>query len=234
MTMDSNTAVQLTQWLLAIGLALQSIESLVAWRTFGNRIVFVLRLILALSLLVPATVLPPFVLATVHLVLLLTAMLLIARLRGPLCGGSDAMWFQVQLGLLLASLAGWHPVLVRVGLGWIAAQSVLSYFLAGVVKFRNPRWRRGEALQCLLASDGPYVIWVRVRRLAGSAAVCRALAWAAIGFELLFPLVLMVPVEWRGWWLAAGLMFHLGNAVVLGLNRFVWAWAATYPALLSL
>jgi hypothetical protein len=26
--------------------------------------------------------------------------------------------------------------------------------------------------------------------------------------------------------------FHLANAFVIGLNRFVWAWFATYPALL--
>jgi hypothetical protein len=32
--------------------------------------------------------------------------------------------------------------------------------------------------------------------------------------------------------LTAGLSFHLVAAVVMGLNTFVWAFSATYPAIL--
>lgn len=231
MKLELLNALQFAQWLLAGGLALQAAESLVARRTFGHRTIFAVRLLLCGLL---AVIEPVSLAATaVHAGLLATSMVLVARLRGPLCGGSDAMWFQVQLGLLLASLAGWHPVLARVGLGWIAAQSVLSYALAGVVKLRNPSWRSGEAVRQLLASDGPYVIWAPARGVVKHAAVCGALAWAVMVFEVLFPLVLVVPAEVRWMWLAAGFVFHLGNALVLGLNRFVWAWVATYPALLQ-
>ena len=232
MKLELINALQFTQWLLAAGLALQAVESLVARRTFGHRTIFAVRLLLCGLLAVIEPVSPAA--TAVHAGLIATSMFLVARLRGPLCGGSDAMWFQVQVGLLLASLAGWHPVLARVGLGWIAAQSVLSYWLAGVVKLRNPSWRNGEAMRQLLASDGPYVIWAPARRLAGQVGMRRMLAWAVIAFEVLLPLVLLMPVEGRWVWLGAGLAFHMGNAVVLGLNRFVWAWAATYPALLSL
>ena len=48
------------------------------------------------------------------------------RSRGPVCGGSDSMFLQVQLGLLIASLGSLEPLLGKVGLGWIAAKSVLS------------------------------------------------------------------------------------------------------------
>ncbi len=232
MTLELASAVQLTQWLLAIGLALQSIESLVAGRTFGNRLVFTLRLVLALILLAPSTALPTLAFAIVHLALLLTSMHLVARLRGPLCGGSDAMFFQVQLGLLLASLHSLHPLLPRLGLGWIAAQSVLSYFLAGWVKLRNPSWRNGTALCSLLQSEGPYVIWQPARALGRSPATCAVASWLLIGFEMLFPLVLVLPAPAAAVLLAVGFSFHLGNALLLGLNRFVWAWVATYPALL--
>lgn len=232
MNIDSSSTVQITQWLLAIGLAVQSIESLVAWRTFGNRPVFFLRLVLALVLLVPATVLPPFVFAIVHLLLLLTAMLLVARMRGPLCGGSDSMFFQVQLGLLVASLGFLHPALPKLGLGWIAAQSVLSYLLAGIAKLRNPRWRNGEALRSLLQSEGPYVLWQHARSVAKVPLLCAMLAWSLVAFELFFPLVLILPEDARLILLSLGFTFHVLNAVVLGLNRFIWAWGATYPALL--
>ncbi len=232
MTLDLTSATQYTQWLLAIGIVLQSVESLVACHTFGFRSVFVLRLMLALVLLAPISSLPSAAVAGVHLALLLTSMLLVARLRGPLCGGSDAMFFQVQLGLLLVSLESLHPLLPRLGLGWIAAQSVLSYFLAGWVKLRNPRWRNGTALRNLLESEGPYVLWQPARALARSPAACVAASWMLIGFEILFPLVLVLAPPIPALLLAAGLLFHLGNALLLGLNRFVWAWAATYPALL--
>ena len=232
MTLDLSAAVQLTQWLLAIGLALQSIESLVAWRTFGNLPVFGLRLVLALGLLLPTTALPAFVFAVIHVVLLLTSMLLVARLRGPLCGGSDSMFFQVQLGLLTASLDFLHPALSKLGLGWIAAQSVLSYLLAGIAKLRNKRWRNGDALRSLLQSEGPYVLWQHARSVAKAPLPCVTLAWSLMTFELLFPLVLILPSDARLIVLSLGLAFHILNAVVLGLNRFIWAWGATYPALL--
>jgi hypothetical protein len=32
--------------------------------------------------------------------------------------------------------------------------------------------------------------------------------------------------------LAIAAVFHLTNAVVFGLNRFLWAWLAAFPALL--
>jgi len=31
--------------------------------------------------------------------------------------------------------------------------------------------------------------------------------------------------------LAIGAAFHLANAFAFGLNRFLWAWLAAYPAL---
>lgn len=219
-----------TQWLLAGGLALQAVESLVASETFGHRAVFVFRLLLCglLAVIEPVSLAATFA----HSGLIVSSMFLVGRLRGPLCGGSDAMWFQVQVGLFLASLSGWQPVLARVGLGWIAAQSVLSYWMAGAVKVRNGSWRSGDVLRQLQSSDGPYVIWTPARWIARSPRLCLGLAWVVIGFELVFPAVLLVPTELRWLVLAAGLVFHLGNALVLGLNRFVWAWAATYPALL--
>ena len=38
----------------------------------------------------------------------------------------------------------------------------------------------------------------------------------------------MTLVVWLGW----GILFHLLNALVLGFNKFVWAWFATYPVIL--
>jgi hypothetical protein len=34
--------------------------------------------------------------------------------------------------------------------------------------------------------------------------------------------------------MAAGLVFHAGNAYVFGLNRFFFAWLAAYPAIYAI
>jgi hypothetical protein len=39
-------------------------------------------------------------------------------------------------------------------------------------------------------------------------------------------------MPWRLLFLGWGVAFHLGCAVVMGLNNFLWAFIATYPALL--
>jgi hypothetical protein len=57
-------------------------------------------------------------------------------------------------------------------------------------------------------------------------------SWLVIVFECAFPLVLWVRPQGAALLLACGLAFHLCNALVLGLNRFLWAWLAGYPALL--
>ena len=80
------------------------------------------------------------------------------------------MFFQVQLGLLIASCGFLEPILIKLGLGWIVAQSVLSYFLAGVLKLRTAGWWNGRALQKLLRSDGPYRIFTPARKLASRVA----------------------------------------------------------------
>jgi hypothetical protein len=58
------------------------------------------------------------------------------------------------------------------------------------------------------------------------------LAWSVIVLETLFPLCVIVhpPLFWV--FLLWGLGFHIFCAFFMGLNNFVWAFVATYPALL--
>lgn len=62
--------------------------------------------------------------------------------------------------------------------------------------------------------------------------ISRALTWTTWGLECSFPLVLVVGFPAGYLWLGWGAVFHLGIAVVLGLNTFPWAWLATYPAII--
>jgi len=146
------------------------------------------------------------------------------RFRGTFNGGSDAMLLVVLLGLAVARSGA-----PEIGLGYIAAQLVLSYVLAGIAKLREPRWRDGTALAALVALPSyavpaALIAWIsKVSRVAG---------YALLAFECGFPIALVDPTACRAM-LAIAALFHLGNAIVFGLNRFLWAWLAAFPALLA-
>lgn len=235
------SALTWTQGLLAAGLLIQTAE---LWRTrhlygangalAGPSVApgLLLRLALTFALGALALLPPSWPAFAVHALLLANSAWLTIRSRGPVCGGSDSMWFQVQLGLTLANLPSLGLLGGKLGLAYIAAQSVLSYVLAGISKVRNLRWWNGQTLQALFASDGPYVLLVCLRPLAQRRALCQGLGLAVIVLQVSVAAVLFLPADLR-WPVVAGVAaFHLFNAVALGLNRFVWAWFATYPALL--
>lgn len=238
-TIDLPTALLWTQRILGLGLLIQSVELVQARRIFGRdgalvgrvNILWLLipRIFGALGLMVVSTESIAWQRGLTTL-LLLNSLWLTLRSRGPVCGGSDSMFFQVQLGLLLASWGG--ELGAKLGMGWIAAQSVLSYVIAGLGKARNASWWNGTAMRHLFTSSGPYVLLKAVRNMGAQRSLCVLLGWVVVGFELVFPAVLLMPVAGKWMLLAFVLGFHLANAAVLGLNRFVWAWLATYPALL--
>lgn len=157
-------------------------------------------------------------------VALATSVLVGVRWRGTYNGGSDQMMVVLLSALALASL---DPArLGPVALAYVAAQVVLSYVIAGVVKVAEPAWRRGDALRRLVQLPR-YAVPTGAARAVSHAA--RPLAWAAMALECLSPLALVDPRA------AAALLvclfgFHVANGWALGLNRFVLVWAAGYPA----
>ncbi|MGE0491089.1 MAG: hypothetical protein AB7S38_17915 [Vulcanimicrobiota bacterium] len=149
-------------------------------------------------------------------VLVLTTVLISLRWRGAFNGGSDYMTVTVLLALAVAAIVH-HPVMTLACLWYVALQCCLSYFVAGIVKLNRANWRNGRALSAFTGGRlGP----PRAARL----------SWAVIGFQCAFPLVLLVP-ELGPVFVLGAVGFHLANFYFLGLNRFFWAWLATYPAL---
>lgn len=152
-------------------------------------------------------------------ILLLSSYLINVRWRGTFNGGSDVMTFLILFSLTIAYLFHHSRLAASACLWYVAVQSTLSYFVAGWVKLAQPTWRSGEALNEFLALH-------RVSLRPGAPA-----AWALMLFEAVFPMALLsadftVPL------LLLAMTFHLLNALLLGLNRFVWAWLASYPAIL--
>ena len=148
------------------------------------------------------------------------------RFRGTYNGGSDAMLLVVLLALALVRT---DSRLALAGLGYAAVQLVLSYAISGFAKLREPRWRNGTALDTLVRLPH-YNVPPRLVSILTSPAA-RLATFAMLGFECLFPIALFDPTVCVVALVGAA-AFHLVNAIVFGLNRFLWAWLAAFPALL--
>lgn len=151
------------------------------------------------------------------------------RFRGAYNGGSDAMLVLIALASSVAVCSKGQPMVARACLLYVAVQLTLSYAISGLSKLKEPGWRDGSALHSFLAASAyPLARWLTRH---GSAARNRALAYLALAFECSFPLAWLDPRFCLGY-LLAGCVFHIVNTLLFGLNRFLFAWLAAYPALL--
>jgi len=221
--MSLETALRLTEALLALAFIQQSLEHLRGPR--GEAVLFAVRI--GLCVLVAADVARPWPLVG----LALLSLLILRRFQGPYNGGSDrmgllALWCVTATELLPPGKAR------EVAFGYLGAQLMLSYLVSGWVKVRNPDWRSGRALRDVFQFSA-YPVSERLRGWADRPRTMAAMSWGVMGFELAFPLALLsLPTLLVG--LAVAAAFHLANACLFGLNRFFWTWLATYPAILWL
>lgn len=155
-----------------------------------------------------------------------TVSLALRGLRTPYGGeGSDQVFLLIFGALAMAATFGGQ----QIALWFIAAQVCLSYFTSGFAKILHAGWRDGTALLAVLRTRS----WGNERAarwLADRPSWCRWLSRALIGAEAAFPLVLLAPPPLLPLLIGAGITFHLAVAAVMGLNCFVWSFAATYPA----
>lgn len=115
-------------------------------------------------------------------------------------------------------------------LQFLAYQTCVGYFSSGSVKFFSRTWRSGEAITGIFRT-GTYGDDSFSRVVNLHPAIPRLLAWTVIVGEMTFPLVLVAPKPVSRAILAAAGAFHLANARLMGLNRFVWGFTGTYPAI---
>jgi hypothetical protein len=182
----------------------------------------------AAALLLLAAIFPPmapvslFAAAALLCLLWLTAV----RVRGTMNGGSDGMLFTVLLGLTMATWPNATETVHAGGVLYVAAQLVLSYVRAGLVKVRERAWWSGDALRAFL--DVPaYAVPSWVPRQRGILCVASV---AVMLFELSAPAA-MFGVRACLIYGAVAWCFHLATALVFGLNRFLLVWSAALPSL---
>lgn len=143
--------------------------------------------------------------------------------------GADEMSFLIFASLALAFWFGSEQAQV-LALWFLALQACLAYFTAGVAKLVSSEWRRGEAIKGILGTEMYGQPWAAsvLSRHSGLATV---MCWSAIAFECSFPLVLLGVKPLTYALLIGGAVFHIGTAIVMRLNTFLWAFVATYPAI---
>lgn len=191
--------------------------------------VSLVRLVAGLALLLP---LPPAAALAALAVTAACCAILAIRLRAS--DGADKMGvvatgaaMLVALGLVLGD-----PWLSFAGLLWGGGQLAIAYCASGLTKLALPVWRSGRAMADSMAA---YHFGHRhAHAVARHRGAALALSWGLMLAETLFPLALLAPPELLLGVLALFALFHLGMAVIMGLNTYIWAFAAAYPAAFAL
>ncbi len=152
--------------------------------------------------------------------------------RAPLgLDGSDQMSLITFVAVAIYKLFPGDVHVARASLWFIAIQGCLSYSVAGIAKVVSPVWRSGEAVRRILGTR-TYGSSRSASFVSGREGVCVALSWLLMLFECTFPLALAFGETGFAVFAVLGILFHISNAVIMGLNTFVWAFVATYPAIL--
>ena len=163
--------------------------------------------------------------------LFISNLAVLIRWRGAFNGGSDFMTLVVLTGLLISQ---WVAYLEDPELGWracfwyISIQSMTSYFVSGAVKLLRPEWRNGSAMRIFLnaAIHGPLHEGHALRK----PWLATLGSWTFILWECAAPLALL-DTRLALVFCVIALLFHFLVFWFFGLNRFFWAWVASFPAI---
>lgn len=149
------------------------------------------------------------------------------RFRGFYNGGADAMTFVVLFSCTAAMYFSGAEKYQSIFLWYIGIQAILSYFIAGLAKAKQKDWWNGFALRHALTRS-TYVVPPRLQNLL-TGSFAQSISILLVLFELAAPLALLNKTATDTFVLIA-VFFHLMNFFVFGLNRFIFAWLAAYPA----
>lgn len=146
--------------------------------------------------------------------------------------GGDRMRMLVLGALTLREMAPESALAARATVWFIAGQCALAYATSGLLKWRRtPEWRSGTAVGLLLRQeflgDTGVAAW-----LAAHPGMNRVATWGVLALEVFFPLALLGGPPVAAVFVAGAFLMHLGIGHFMGLAPFLWAFLASYPAVL--
>lgn len=144
--------------------------------------------------------------------------------------GADSMLATLALVTGLSVVLG-AGATAHVALVFVALLASAEYVGAGLWKLSKVSlWLSGTNLRRVLRSSF-FGFRGLDARIGSRSAVLGATSLGAIALEISAPIVLVLPLPLAVALCACLLFFHLSIAAVMGLNTFVWAYAATYPSM---
>lgn len=166
-------------------------------------------------------------LAILCVVIALTSILF--TLRGPDGkNGADQMvkviFTSIGLCLLSPRPSVWHACIY-----FLCGQLLIAYLTSGVVRIRQAGWRDGSFLLLVLRQETYSHRWVWELSSKYPLLVVSA-SLLTLMFECSFPLSLILPLPAFLIFLSFGVLFHVFNGFILGLNTFFWIFVGLYPA----
>ncbi len=162
-------------------------------------------------------------------ILFFSTVLICLRWRGVFNGGSDYLTIVVLSALCIFEIFKQSETAAFIALWYIAIQVCSSYFISGIVKIKKENWRTGKALSGFINSS-IYLATPSSALISNNLKLSCFVSWIIMIFELSFPLALLSPEICLAY-IVFAFVFHLANFYIFGLNRFLFAWAAAYPAL---
>lgn len=198
------------------------IGKIVNWMSTENKLKIMLIIAISFTLVISIYHHP-----LIYLYLILVNFYFSFKTEGAFNGGSDYMTILTLITLFLSYTFKGNNLFVN----YLALQLILSYFLAGVVKLKSESWRHGHAVKELFIGPN-YAPPTIIKKIVSNNRVSLILCWIVIILELFFPFMFLTKNIWIIF--AFGSIFHFFNFLCFGLNRFFWAWIATYPSLIYL
>ena len=144
--------------------------------------------------------------------------------------GSDQMLHLILVSSWLGLLVGTQHS-QAICLGFITCQLSLAYLTAALVKIISPGWRSGHHLKNILSLytfGHPFVLHL----LTSNDLLFRVSNTICLSWEFSMGAALWLPPGYCAFFLLCGLAFHTAVAFTMGLNTFLPAFAAAYPAAL--
>lgn len=133
--------------------------------------------------------------------------------------GGEQMSKIIVLVLFFSSLFYQQEKVLVLGILFIAAQVILSYFTAGISKIASQLWRNGKGLKGVLTTNS-YSTSYLSNLVTKYPKLTLYLSWYVIIWELLFLFSLFSNEYIFFVLLFIAFSFHLSCAIIMGLNNF--------------
>ena len=219
--------------LSSIGVAISAAEQLSEFRatgfTFKEKLCEGARLILSIILISGCSIGLGWKQLTLAIAVITAATAFRSKL---LIGqGGDVQMTMILMGGVALSAVCDTPRVNAACVVFLASQGCVAYFGAGVLKLLSVEWRSGTALPDVF-STRIFGFPILGKSLQAHPFLSQCLCWGVIIWEVTFPIVLFSSPYVGYMYLFCGVGFHVLAAILMGLNKFVWAFLSLYPPLM--